>query len=99
MRPIVPLLAMMQQKQSSKGAGKGFGGKGQESSKLFNMSHAGVIKSYNETKGWGFITVTSHPLAAQTKDVFLMRSVVAGQAVAAGQQVQFKIDLGQKGVQ
>lgn len=79
-----PMLAAMQASQDSR---------------IFNMTHSGTIKSYNEEKGWGFVTAASQPLAAMHKDVFLMRSAVGENSIAAGQQVQFKVAMGQKGIQ
>ncbi len=57
----------------------------------------GVVKWFNEDKGFGFLTPSDGG-----KDVFVhFRSIVAEgyKSLAEGQQVQFVIEQGQKGPQ
>merc|ERR1712224_623579 len=59
------------------------------------LHHAGVVKSFNEKKGYGFITPTGQQFG---KDLFVMRTGVKdGVVLNAGDEVQFKIKMGQKG--
>lgn len=56
----------------------------------------GTVKWFNETKGFGFIEQESGP------DVFAHFSAIEGsgfKTLKEGQQVQFKITMGQKGPQ
>lgn len=52
----------------------------------------GKVKSFNETKGWGFI---ESPQAEQVfrSDVFLHKRELAGKPCAVGDQVQFMVDI------
>jgi len=58
----------------------------------------GVLKSFNEEKGWGHITcdVTNRLYG---KDVFLMKGALNGQTVMAGALLSFKVTMGTKGPQ
>ncbi|GLP95230.1 transcription antiterminator/RNA stability regulator CspE [Paraferrimonas sedimenticola] len=60
-------------------------------------SVTGVVKWFNEEKGFGFITPTDGG-----KDVFVhFRSIVSEgyKSLAEGQQVKFEVEQGQKGPQ
>jgi CspA family cold shock protein len=57
--------------------------------------HAGVVKSFNEAKGWGFIVPSSAQLGG---DLFVMRSALSPETnLKPGDHVQFKITKGKKG--
>jgi cold shock CspA family protein len=54
----------------------------------------GVVKWYSRNKGYGFITTV------QGQDVFLHKSALGdGQALVAGQLVEFAVTQGSRGVQ
>merc|ERR1719443_471529 len=64
-------------------------------SRVLQSHHAGVVKSFNAEKGWGFIIPSSHQFG---KDVFVMQSALApGTSINPGDKVQFKIKEGRKG--
>jgi len=56
----------------------------------------GVIKSFNEEKGWGHISCDA-AARAYGKDVFLLRTQLNGQTVQPGALVSFKVTMGHKG--
>jgi CspA family cold shock protein len=56
----------------------------------------GVVKGFNEEKGWGHIDCEGSKKLVG-KDMFFLRSALNGQAVAPGSQVSFKVAQGQKG--
>lgn len=58
----------------------------------------GCVRSYNAEKGWGFVDCPSASEAFH-KDVFLLKSAVAGMSVGPGTLISFKIVMGQKGPQ
>lgn len=64
--------------------------------RLLSSHHAGEIKSFNEEKGWGFITPTSNKFG---KDVFVMRTSLPPEGVRPGDKVDFKVEMGTKGLQ
>lgn len=51
----------------------------------------GIVKWYNETKGFGFIKTDDQ------KDIFVHRSGIKGAALDEGQEVSFEIQDGKKG--
>jgi len=53
----------------------------------------GTVKNFNMEKGWGFIE------QANGQDVFVMRSNIVGGVLNPGDQVHFKVAMGQKGMQ
>merc|ERR1712061_6420 len=52
----------------------------------------GNVKSYNESKGWGFIESPTAKQIFQT-DIFLHKRELNGKALAAGDQIQFTVDI------
>jgi len=56
----------------------------------------GVIRSFNEEKGWGHISCDA-AARAYGKDVFLLRTQLNGQTVQPGALVSFKVTMGHKG--
>eukprot|EP00930_Biecheleria_cincta_P062903 TRINITY_DN48344_c0_g1_i1.p1 TRINITY_DN48344_c0_g1~~TRINITY_DN48344_c0_g1_i1.p1 ORF type:complete len:391 (+),score=61.58 TRINITY_DN48344_c0_g1_i1:63-1175(+) len=61
-------------------------------------TYSGVVKSYNGMKGWGMIECgKTH--AMYGKDMFFLRTSLLGAAEGAnpGEQVQFTVQMGQKG--
>lgn len=60
--------------------------------------HEGVVKSFNEEKGWGHISCSSTHLL-YGKDIFLMRSSLRGGRVKIGDRVRFSVQIGAKGPQ
>merc|ERR1711971_417208 len=63
-----------------------------EQAALSHEVYTGVIKSFNGSKGWGFI---ESELAKQhfQQDIFLHEKTVKGLKPAIGQQVQFSVDI------
>jgi len=51
----------------------------------------GIVKWYNETKGFGFIKTDDQ------KDIFVHRSGIKGSGLDEGQEVSFEIQDGKKG--
>jgi len=60
------------------------------------QSFTGVVKSFDEGKGWGHIMCDA-TRAVYQKDMFFMRSALQGQMVTTGDTVQFTIIMGIKG--
>lgn len=61
-----------------------------------SQTFVGVIKSFNEEKGWGHISCQqTHNMYG--KDMFLLRSELNGQVAKPDEQVSFKVRMGQKG--
>merc|ERR550525_17354 len=58
----------------------------------------GVLKSFNEEKGWGHIACEA-TTRLYGKDVFLMRGALNGQSAQQGSQLSFKVNMGAKGPQ
>jgi cold shock CspA family protein len=59
--------------------------------------HAGVVKSFNETSGWGFITPSSHEFG---KDMFVMKTALKqGTSLNPGDEVHFKVVTGLRGLE
>lgn len=56
----------------------------------------GSIKSFDEEKGWGFVTGEAI-LKLYGKDVFISKAALHGQAVSQGDQVMFTVEMGMKG--
>jgi len=56
----------------------------------------GVVKSFDEVKGWGHISCDA-TRAVYQKDIFFMRSALNGASVMPGDTVQFGITMGTKG--
>lgn len=83
---------MMGDKGNFKGKGKG---KGKPPSP--NKEYTGVIKSYNESKGYGFIACEETE-RLYGRDVFLNKEEVTKHAVAVGENLVFKVILNQKGM-
>jgi len=73
--------------QGGQGGGSGSGGP------QSNWPTIGTVKTFNVDKGWGFIE------QANGQDVFVMRSNIDGGVLNVGDQVQFKVAMGQKGMQ
>lgn len=73
----------------------GMKGNGKGEQRMLQKGHVGVVKSYSDQKGWGFIV----PSTAQFgKDLFVMKTALtSGHALQVGEKVQFKIKIGQKG--
>lgn len=63
-----------------------------------NERYFGVVKTYNEERGWGHIE-SAGSFQHYGKDVFLLRSAVDGQKVGPGSLVAFKVTMGNKGPQ
>jgi len=59
----------------------------------------GTVKSFNDAKGWGFITPHG---PAGTKDVFVHHTAIQSEgfrSLAEGQKVEFDVVKGPKGLQ
>mmetsp|Transcript_27713 Transcript_27713/g.76302 ORF Transcript_27713/g.76302 Transcript_27713/m.76302 type:complete len:349 (-) Transcript_27713:12-1058(-) len=65
---------------------------------LGSQTYFGSVASFNEEKGWGFISCDA-TRRIFNKDVFLIRGVLKGQTVNAGDLVSFKVTMGLKGPQ
>lgn len=64
---------------------------------MSNQTSTGVVKWFNATKGFGFVTVDG-----QDQDVFVHYSAIAGagyRSLDEGDKVEFTIVQGQKGPQ
>merc|ERR1719486_1104701 len=61
-----------------------------------NQTYVGSVKNFDEEKGWGHI-ICDATRALYGKDMFVLRSALHGQTITAGQQVRFKVGMGQKG--
>merc|ERR1719221_1318774 len=60
------------------------------------MMYTGQIKSFNRTKGWGFIECKETQLA-YGKDVFVLKTTLPGAAGTKGDQVSFTVKDGEAG--
>eukprot|EP00929_Paragymnodinium_shiwhaense_P007041 TRINITY_DN110_c1_g1_i1.p1 TRINITY_DN110_c1_g1~~TRINITY_DN110_c1_g1_i1.p1 ORF type:complete len:375 (+),score=97.56 TRINITY_DN110_c1_g1_i1:84-1208(+) len=58
-------------------------------------SYTGVVKSFNQQKGWGMIECNA-TRAMYQKDMFFLKTSCQGD-VTMGQKVQFSVGMGQKG--
>lgn len=58
----------------------------------------GIVKGYNEEKGWGHITCDAAKMA-YGKEVFMMKSSLSGEVPVPGQLVVFKVTMATKGPQ
>jgi cold shock CspA family protein len=56
----------------------------------------GVIRAFDMNKGWGHIECRE-ARAIFGKDIFLLRSALRGAEVAAGNQLEFAVNVGPKG--
>lgn len=65
---------------------------------MVGASFQGVIKSYNSQKGWGMIECGSTK-NVYGKDMFFLKTSLAADNATPGDQVQFTISQGLKGVQ
>lgn len=63
-----------------------------------NQTFFGVLKSFNEEKGWGHISCDATS-RVYGKDVFLMKGALRGQVVEPGTLLSFKVNMGAKGPQ
>lgn len=83
---------------ASPGPGSSTGSRNPKPTKAVDAGEnlCGVIKSYDEAKGFGFITGEAL-VNIYKKDVYLSKAAVRGQAVSPGDQVMFSVDMGQKG--
>lgn len=63
-----------------------------------NEQYFGVVKGFNEEKGWGHIDCEA-ATKAYGKDVFLLRSSLNGETVGPGTLLSFKVLMAQKGPQ
>jgi len=77
-------------------AGRGASGPSRPAKAAPQGQVCGTIKSFDENKGWGFIT-GPEILKAFGKDVYMSRNALQGQTVSQGDQVSFKVDMGMKG--
>eukprot|EP00929_Paragymnodinium_shiwhaense_P065939 TRINITY_DN33035_c0_g1_i1.p1 TRINITY_DN33035_c0_g1~~TRINITY_DN33035_c0_g1_i1.p1 ORF type:complete len:395 (+),score=75.52 TRINITY_DN33035_c0_g1_i1:101-1285(+) len=69
------------------GGAMGMGGSG---------PYMGVVKSFNDEKGWGFVSC-DETMALYGKDMFLHKAELNGYAPSPGQQVQFSVTNGGNG--
>jgi len=69
---------------------------GQNAAAMEGMACTGVVKSFDEDKGWGHISC-DETRALYQKDMFFMRSALNGASVMPGDTVQFGITMGIKG--
>lgn len=60
------------------------------------QTFCGFIKSYDETKGWGFISCDGTQ-ALYGKDIFMLKTTLQGHACEIGDQVAFSVKMGRKG--
>jgi len=60
------------------------------------VAYSGTIKSYNSSKGWGFIECAATE-RVYGKDVFVMRSALPGGSAEAGDPVSFTVTQGKVG--
>jgi len=56
----------------------------------------GIVKSFDEQKGWGFITGEAI-VKLYGKDVYVSKVALQGQTVSPGEQVLFTVEMGVKG--
>lgn len=61
-------------------------------------SSFGIVKSYNPTKGFGFIE-SEQTFAVYQKDVFFMKSALGGIDLSSGAKVTFQVQESEKGPQ
>merc|ERR1712232_698771 len=59
-------------------------------------SYYGTIKSWNEERGWGFISCEK-TFETYQKDIFVMRTALATNTATIDEAVQFTLIMGQKG--
>ena len=66
------------------------------------MSKTGTVKWFNESKGYGFITITPEPGDnGKAQDCFVHYSAIEGdgyRTLTEGEQVEFELVQGQKGL-
>lgn len=66
---------------------------------LSQRRHTGTIKSFNAEKGWGFVTPSAQSLKTlQNPSIFFMKSSLPTGEANTGDSVEFKVTMGQKGM-
>lgn len=65
---------------------------------MMEAQHVGIVKSFNPSKGWGFIECEQTKLMYGS-DVFLLKGELQGFGVSKGDHISFSVKQGQKGIQ
>jgi len=61
---------------------------------MASLVFTGTVRSFNDTKGWGFID-SPEAKAVFRSDIFLHKRELGGKTVATGDKVQFTVDMSQ----